>query len=145
MSPNGRLLASAAYDCSVCIWNLRDGSRKYQWYGSSSFSSVSFHPDGRYLASGDHNADFWVWDVRTGQLAARFNIGRKTYLRVTIAPDGRRVAIGREEQLWCLDFGLLKDTHSVSDGDTDGDDISCQLDPIFEFNDQVRSLTLVNV
>ena len=143
MSPNGRLLVSASWDRSVCVWNLRDGSRRNQWYGSSSFSSVSFHPDGRYLAAGDGNADFWVWDVRTGQPVAKCNIGESAYLRVAIAPDGRRVATGREEQLCCLDFRLLKDTHSISDGTTDGD--SRQLDPIFEFNDQVRSLALVNV
>ena len=144
LSPNGRFLVSASYDCSVCIWNLRDGSRRNEWYGSRHFSSVSYHPDGRYVAAGDEDAVLWVWDTRTGQLTVKCKIRGfirfgGVYVRTMFTPDGKRVATGRHGTLQCWDFDLLKDTHSGAIADDD-DDITCQLDPIFEFNgNTVRS------
>ena len=60
----------------------------------------------------------------------------KQDLRVMFTPDGKRVSTGRDEKLWCWDFGLLRDAHSISTGHgVAGDaDISCQPDPVFEFN-----------
>ena len=126
MSPNGRLLVSASYDNSVCIWDLRDGSRRKQWYGSRSFSSVSFQPAGRYVAAGDEDAVLWVWDVRTGQLVTKYKITCSVlddsfdFLRVVFTSDGKRVMIARNGTVQCWDFALLKDTYSRShhDGQT---------------------------
>ena len=125
----------------MCIWNLRDGSRRNQWHESEDFSSVSFHPNGRYVAAGDDLSIFWVWDIRTGQLAAKCKMGGTVhlgvpYLRVTFAPDGKRVATARDQKLWCWDFSLLKDAHSGSHEVTDDDGTLWQPGLIFECDTQ---------
>ena len=123
LSPNGRLLVSASFGRSVCIWDLRDGSRRKQWYGSRKFWSVSFHPAGRYVAAGDEDAVLWVWDVRTGQLVTKYKITCSVlddsfkFLSVIFTSDGKRLTTARNETVQCWDFALLRDT-SHHDGQT---------------------------
>ncbi|MCU0570298.1 MAG: hypothetical protein MUF49_27455 [Oculatellaceae cyanobacterium Prado106] len=58
--PQSFLLASAAEDGAVCLW---DKAKKLTQIleGHSGWSSVAWHPQGDYLAAGGQQGELWVW------------------------------------------------------------------------------------
>ena len=98
-SPDGRSLASGSGDCSVRVWNIRDGSSKElpATKDASFFVSVVFSPDGRYIAAGDLRNSLWIWDSRTHRLIASW--------------------IGHSEPVWCVKF--TPDGKGLMSGGTD--------------------------
>ena len=72
-SPDGKLLATSSWDCTVKIWDLQDGSllktlkgtREQNWSGSWS-------PDGKLVAVGSGDNTVRVWDVFSGDMVHTF-------------------------------------------------------------------------
>ena len=65
-SPDGNNLASASYDwndCSVRIWNVKDGSYQTLEGYSEVIYSISYSTDGRYLATGSFCLPAWATSV----------------------------------------------------------------------------------
>lgn len=61
--PNQLILASAATDGWICLWQdvkepiqILDGAKEY-------FSCLSWHPQGHYLAAGGNNGEIMVWEA----------------------------------------------------------------------------------
>lgn len=63
--PNTHLLASAAEDGSVCLWNK--GKRLAQVLNGApnGFSCLSWHPEGHLLAAGGQNGELIIWSKET--------------------------------------------------------------------------------
>ena len=95
-SPDGRSLASGSDDCSIYIWNLRDGSaRKLPATDDAGFfASVVFSPDGRYIAAGDLKKSLWIWNSRTHKLVASWKGHRDSVWCVEFTPDGKGLMSG---------------------------------------------------
>lgn len=79
ISPKGDVLASASYDATVRLWDLRSGHpirtlTEEPPYGHPVIS-IAFSPDGRSLVSGGEDAALTIWDVSTG--AVRRLLGRE--------------------------------------------------------------------
>jgi WD40 repeat protein/sRNA-binding protein len=67
-SPDGHLLAGAAWGRTVKVWDTDKGGELLTLKGHTAFvSGVSFSPDGRRLASAGADGALKVWDARTGQ------------------------------------------------------------------------------
>jgi WD40 repeat protein len=63
-SPNGRWLASAGADHTVCLWNAGTGALLHRYVGHSSvINAVAFSPDSRILASGGSKGVIKLWRV----------------------------------------------------------------------------------
>ncbi|MFG1994980.1 hypothetical protein ACGFJ7_33895 [Actinoplanes sp. NPDC048988] len=63
-SPDGRRVAAGAYERTVRIWDVADGSRGLILRGHhGAVRDVQFTPDGRSLVSGSDDATARVWDV----------------------------------------------------------------------------------
>ena len=95
-SPDGRSLVSGSDDCSVRIWNIRDGSSKKLPVTPAAglFLSVVFSPDGRYIAAGDTGQSVWIWDSRTHKIVANWE-GHSHYVWcVEFTPDGNGLMSG---------------------------------------------------
>ncbi len=68
LSPDGTLLATASYDGTCKLFDLRRGRELRTWRGHKlSFCSVGFSPDGRRLAAGEGDGGICIWDLETGR------------------------------------------------------------------------------
>ncbi len=111
-SPNGRLLATASYDRTVRLWDVKDRSRpkplgKPLTGHKSWVSSAVFSPDGNTLASASDDGTIRLWNVRDPRHprllgAPLTGHGGAIYL-VAFSPDGRTLASANDDhavRLW---------------------------------------------
>jgi WD40 repeat protein len=65
-SPDERTLASASWDSSIKLWDLKSGALLWTGWHTSAAECLAFPPDGRLLASGGHDATVRLWDPDSG-------------------------------------------------------------------------------
>ncbi len=69
ISPNGKYIASGSkYDNQVILWNVIDGTVKWQKGVDLEVEGISFSPDSKYFASGGEDARGRVFETETGNL-----------------------------------------------------------------------------
>jgi WD40 repeat protein len=67
-SPDGRRLASAAWDGTVKVWDAANGQELLPLNGhTETVRNVAYSPDGRRLASAAWDGTVKVWDAASGQ------------------------------------------------------------------------------
>ncbi|TQM81337.1 WD40 repeat protein [Saccharothrix saharensis] len=111
-SPDGRFLATASFDQTVRLWDLRDRDDP-EPLGSplpghrSWVTSAVFSPDGRTLATAGNDATVRLWDVsdpeRPRSLGEPLNGGNGTVYLLAFTPDSRTLATANEDmtaRLW---------------------------------------------
>jgi WD40 repeat protein len=115
-SPDGALLASGAYDTTVCVWDVRAGTLRNRLQGHrrpgfqrgmklGRISSISWSPDGATLATTADDGRLIVWEVASGR-PLRSLPGLESDLRVAaFLPDGHRLVGSDHENvlLWDLE------------------------------------------
>eukprot|EP00747_Dinoflagellata_sp_TGD_P152767 gnl/TRDRNA2_/TRDRNA2_177339_c0_seq6.p1 gnl/TRDRNA2_/TRDRNA2_177339_c0~~gnl/TRDRNA2_/TRDRNA2_177339_c0_seq6.p1 ORF type:complete len:373 (+),score=-7.24 gnl/TRDRNA2_/TRDRNA2_177339_c0_seq6:60-1178(+) len=109
--PSGRLLASASFDHSWCIWSMEKESlslssktqieKKYKKlhlqvhenHGKPIYS-IAFHPDGCLLGSGGMDSNGRLWDIRTGNNVVALEGHSCTILTLAFSPNGYHLVTG---------------------------------------------------
>ena len=107
-SPDGTTLASASFDKTVKLWDIRTGECLKTLQGHGRVNSVSISPDGKTLASGSHDKTVTLWDIRTGECLKTFQGHTDTVRSVEISSDGRIIASGSSDKtikLWDIRSG----------------------------------------
>ncbi|MDH4135162.1 MAG: hypothetical protein OEW09_00370, partial [Anaerolineae bacterium] len=98
-SPDGTMLASAAYD-GVKVWDTAGWGELRTLAGSQNTESVAFSPDGRMLAAAT-GGTVKLWDVAGGNELRTIPAG-SSINTVAFSPDGRALASGglSDVKLW---------------------------------------------
>jgi WD40 repeat protein len=99
--PRGTLLAAAALDGKLRIWNAQDGTlvktiaatQQQQW-----FSAVAFSPDGSTIVTGTPTGQINFWNARTGEAAAALPQLEFGVYSAAFSPDGERLAVALDDQ-----------------------------------------------
>ncbi len=99
--PDGRRLATGAYDGSVRVWDVEQGKQLRQFGHGSWVKGLAASPDGRYILSSgsDGKAAARLWDADTGAAVRTFPAPKGleegaclVSARADFFPGGRRVA-----------------------------------------------------
>jgi WD40 repeat protein/serine/threonine protein kinase len=112
ISPDGSCLATASWDGTVRVWEIKSGKLLRTFRHSEGVACVAFHPNGRQLASGSGDNTAKVWDLDTGQEVATLRGHIGYVMGLAYSPDGKLLATASghrywgEVQLWdTADFG----------------------------------------
>jgi serine/threonine protein kinase/WD40 repeat protein/Flp pilus assembly protein TadD len=87
ISPNGKMLAWADYELSVCLWDLANG-REIPFTGpplGGGWRNLAFYPDSDHLTYGTVRGTLETWDTRTSRSV--FTLGQEA--GVSASRDGR--------------------------------------------------------
>lgn len=114
-SPTGTLIATAAEDSSIRLWNPQTGALVRTLLEGSRLLGVDFNPDGTLLVTGGRDTIVSLWDVATGE--RRLLRGHTEEIRDTVfSPDGALVASGSTDntiRIWDVASGQT--LHTLSD------------------------------
>jgi WD40 repeat protein len=105
---SGDLLASARFDGTVKIWDVKTGNCPRTLCSSEDFiNSAAFHPDGKHLASGSDDT-IKIWDVEAASCLYTLR-GHEGFVNsAAFHPDGKRLASGSRDgtiRLWNIETG----------------------------------------
>ena len=99
-SPNGRLIASAAFDNHVKLWSASDGKFLFTLRGHvGPVYMASFSADSRLLVSSSKDTTLKLWDCSTGKLKEDLPGHKDEVYAVDWAPDGHRVGSGGRDKV----------------------------------------------
>jgi hypothetical protein len=101
ISPDGTLVATSAYDKTICIWEVESGKqlRKLKGHNSAVYD-LAFSPDSKNLVSASDDQTIKVWNVATGQRLDTLGQPLKEQFTTSISPNGWLiVGGGRDSRL----------------------------------------------
>lgn len=98
-SPDGLLIASAAFDNHIKLWNASDGKFLHTLRAHvGPVYMTSFSPDSRLLVSASKDTTLKVWDCVTGKMKEDLVGHKDEVFAVDWAPDGGRVGSGGKDK-----------------------------------------------
>lgn len=104
-SPDEKLLASAAGDNTIKVWDAKSGQQLNTFYFAGGSSAVRFSPSGRVLAGVDFSGKVKLWELRTGKEFA--TLEPQAFGPYSFSSDGGNLQALEEGGItvWNLDTG----------------------------------------
>ncbi|HPI07245.1 MAG TPA: caspase family protein [Saprospiraceae bacterium] len=95
-SPDGKTIATGAYDASVILWNARTGTILHRLSGyKASIVSLAFSPDGKLLATASEDFTVRIWETTGGKMVHAIETVETIPVDVQFSPDGAILSVGR--------------------------------------------------
>lgn len=111
LSPDGKVLATAARDNTIKLWQLPDSKLLHDIKGHSrTITDLAFLPDGKGLVSASADMTVRLWSVETGKLERQWDSRIPDWhtgwvQAVAVSPDGKLLATGSRDttiKIWDL-------------------------------------------
>ncbi|MFD8811055.1 P-loop NTPase fold protein, partial [Streptomyces sp. NPDC059627] len=120
-SLDGTLLASADYDRSVRLWDLRTASTRDTFYArTTSVQSLALSPDGGLLAGADLEGWVRVWDTANGETVHELRRGPEhpgyVSLSVAFSPVGSVLACADRDDVWLWNLAVDDRPRTLHEG-----------------------------
>ena len=99
VSPDGRMLATVAFDKTVRIWDTKTGNELFRCQGhTGNVSWVAWSPDGKHIVSSGKDKSCRLWDVTTGKEVRSFEGHTGAVGGVSFAPNSSTFASGAQDK-----------------------------------------------
>ena len=96
-SING-LLASASWDCTICLWNPVECVCLFQLVGHDGYvQACTFSPNGLLLASASDDETVKVWDIEKGKCSKTLEAHTEEIHQLAFTKNGTLLSSGPEE------------------------------------------------
>ena len=109
VSGGGTLLASAAQDRSVRLWDLQTGNQNW-WRATETgnLNGVAFSPDERVVVANFDNQQLRLWTVADGKASANIPTSGRSPTALTVTPQGQSLVWATRSRppnlfVWSLD------------------------------------------
>ncbi len=110
-SPDGQTLASASWDKTVRLWNVKDGTLLRTLVGHTDYvNSTTFSPDGQTLASASGDTTVRLWNAKDGTPLHILKEHTSYVVSVAFSPDGQTLASASWDttvRLWKIKDGTF--------------------------------------
>ena len=106
-SPNGKYIASASDDKTVCFLDMEHGN----WHERDHddvVNTISFSPNGNYAVSASNDYTIRVWDMKTNTLFRKIE-GESAASSAFFCPDGRSIVSAHGDgtiRVWDTETGI---------------------------------------
>jgi WD40 repeat protein len=103
-SPDGKTLASGAYDQTVRLWEIATGKELQVLKDpTGAMARIAFSPDGKLLATASSDFTIRLWEVATGKILSVLKGHSDVVDALAFSPDGQILASGSSDdtiKLW---------------------------------------------
>lgn len=117
VSPDGKMIASGAYDQKIRLWDVATGKEMALLKGhNGAVNGLTFRPDGAVLASASADRTVKLWSVPGGQRLDTLSQPTKEQLSVVFSADGQQLfAAGADNRirLWNISAAAKEGTNTI--------------------------------
>ncbi len=117
VSPDGKLIATGAYDQKIRLWDTATGKEVALLKGhNGAVNSLSFRPDGKVLASASADRTVKLWSVPAGQRLDTLSQPTKEQTSVIFSANGKQLfAAGGDNRIrvWTISADAKEGTNPI--------------------------------
>lgn len=117
VSPDGKMIASGAYDQKIRLWDVMTGKELALLKGhNGAVNGLSFRPDGKVLASASSDRTVKLWSIPSGQRLETLSQPTKEQTCVSFSADGKQLFAGGADnriRLWNISAEAKEGTNSI--------------------------------
>ncbi|MDI1311291.1 c-type cytochrome domain-containing protein [Prosthecobacter sp.] len=117
VSPDGKMIATGAYDQKIRLWDVATGKEVALLKGHNGVvNGLSFRPDGKVLASASADRTVKLWSIPSGQRLDTLSQPTKEQTSVVFSADGKQLfAAGGDNRirLWSISADAKEGTNKI--------------------------------